>query len=72
MLFRWLFTVLTVFRLAKTISLETEVGAREFPEYLQQKIEVTPGYRPKITLHGVPPENPGLAAHAEAAAPNLR
>ncbi|MFQ5965947.1 MAG: glycosyltransferase [Candidatus Scalinduaceae bacterium] len=42
------FAVLTVFRLADAISLETELGANEFPEFLRKKIKVIFGYRPKM------------------------
>ena len=41
--------VLTAFRLANTISLETKLGANEFPEFLQKKIKVVLGYRPRIS-----------------------
>jgi glycosyltransferase involved in cell wall biosynthesis len=44
-------------RLAKRISIETKIGATEFPEFLQRKFEVIPGYR-----HRMPAELPNPSA----------
>jgi glycosyltransferase involved in cell wall biosynthesis len=44
-------------RLAKRISIETQIGAIEFPEFLQRKFEIIPGYR-----HRIPAELPSSSA----------
>lgn len=42
--------ILTIFKLAKTISVQTQIGTKEFPPNLQKKIAVIPNYRPIIPI----------------------
>ncbi len=48
---------LRLLSLAKKITLETKIGANEFPSFLRHKTRAIPAYRPRVEQTAVPPQD---------------